>query len=229
MKQPNHLIGRLVSYCLLLIIGMVIGYFIAIKTNTSPTHHESSPIHTETKEILYWYDPMKPDQHFDKPGKSPFMDMELVPKYADAQSTSNGIRIDPRITQNLNVRLGVVEKVNIAEKVDNAQANDIFTLQENINKTTTTTPNTTKTHEGLVVPSEAVIATGKHTLVIMAKANGYFEPREVVVGQTQNGKTEILSGLHEGDNIVISGQFLIDSEANFSSAINRMRSAGETP
>jgi Cu(I)/Ag(I) efflux system membrane fusion protein len=35
--------------------------------------------------ILYWYDPMKPDQHFDKPGKSPFMDMELQPKYADSR------------------------------------------------------------------------------------------------------------------------------------------------
>lgn len=33
--------------------------------------------------VLYWYDPMKPEQHFDKPGKSPFMDMELLPKYAD--------------------------------------------------------------------------------------------------------------------------------------------------
>lgn len=35
------------------------------------------------KTVLYWYDPMRPDQHFDKPGKSPFMDMQLVPKYAD--------------------------------------------------------------------------------------------------------------------------------------------------
>ena len=36
----------------------------------------------DEKKILYWYDPMVPDKHFDKPGKSPFMDMELVPKYA---------------------------------------------------------------------------------------------------------------------------------------------------
>ena len=33
--------------------------------------------------MLFWYDPMKPDVKFDKPGKSPFMDMDLVPKYAD--------------------------------------------------------------------------------------------------------------------------------------------------
>ena len=37
---------------------------------------------TAERKVLYWYDPMKPDQHFDKPGKSPFMDMQLVPKFA---------------------------------------------------------------------------------------------------------------------------------------------------
>lgn len=36
------------------------------------------------KTVLYWYDPMYADRHFDKPGKSPFMDMELVPKYAES-------------------------------------------------------------------------------------------------------------------------------------------------
>ena len=35
------------------------------------------------RRVLYWYDPMVPDKHFDKPGKSPYMDMQLVPKYAD--------------------------------------------------------------------------------------------------------------------------------------------------
>lgn len=60
--------------------------------------------------VLYWYDPMKPDQHFDKPGKSPFMDMQLVAKYADSGSDTSapsetGINIDPSITQNLGVRV----------------------------------------------------------------------------------------------------------------------------
>lgn len=35
------------------------------------------------KTVLYWYDPMVADKHFDKPGKSPFMDMQLVPRYAE--------------------------------------------------------------------------------------------------------------------------------------------------
>jgi hypothetical protein len=38
---------------------------------------------TDARTPLYWYDPMVPDKHFDKPGKSPYMDMQLVPKYAD--------------------------------------------------------------------------------------------------------------------------------------------------
>ena len=57
---------------------------------TVVTEKPASP--TERK-ILYWYDPMQPDQHFDKPGKSPFMDMELVPKYADDAPGAAGVRM----------------------------------------------------------------------------------------------------------------------------------------
>ena len=39
---------------------------------------------TGCEDVLYWYDPMVPAQHFDKPGKSPFMDMQLVPKFGPA-------------------------------------------------------------------------------------------------------------------------------------------------
>ena len=59
------------------------------------------------RKVLYWYDPMVPAQRFDKPGKSPFMDMQLVPKYAgDATSSgpSAGVSIDPATVQNLGVR-----------------------------------------------------------------------------------------------------------------------------
>ena len=44
------------------------------------------------RKALYWYDPMVPDQHFDKPGKSPFMDMQLVPKYAPGAASDCTIR-----------------------------------------------------------------------------------------------------------------------------------------
>ncbi|MEX0880654.1 MAG: heavy metal-binding domain-containing protein, partial [Thermoanaerobaculia bacterium] len=51
------------------------------KSETAESPSASHP--TPGREVLYWYDPMKPEVHFDKPGKSPFMDMELVPKYAE--------------------------------------------------------------------------------------------------------------------------------------------------
>lgn len=68
---------------------------------------------------LYWYDPMKPEVHFDKPGKSPFMDMELVPMYADeAGASSEGIiAIDGRMAQNLGIRTTPVERGTIAQEV----------------------------------------------------------------------------------------------------------------
>lgn len=75
--------------------------------------------------VLYWYDPMKPDQHFDKPGKSPFMDMQLVPRYADeGGSTAVGITIDPTQQQNLGVRLATVERGEFADNVDAAGSLD---------------------------------------------------------------------------------------------------------
>ncbi|WP_233008408.1 efflux RND transporter periplasmic adaptor subunit [Rheinheimera faecalis] len=65
----------------------------------------------------------------------------------------------------------------------------------------------------LVVPSEALVRTGQRTLVIGVE-NEAFRPFEVRIGYEQNGQTEILSGLKQGQKIVLSGQFLIDSEAN---------------
>jgi Cu(I)/Ag(I) efflux system membrane fusion protein len=62
---------------------------------------------TTGRTVLYWYDPMVPTQHFDKPGKSPFMDMQLVPKYAgegDTAGPSAAVRIDPAAAQNLGLR-----------------------------------------------------------------------------------------------------------------------------
>jgi len=56
------------------------------------------------KQVLYWYDPMYPQQKFDKPGKSPFMDMQLVPKYAGDAADAGTVSISPQVVQNLGVR-----------------------------------------------------------------------------------------------------------------------------
>lgn len=98
-----------------LVAGGGAGYWIA--------HQKDNPQSTSASQqqdakVLYWYDPMKPEQHFDKPGKSPFMDMQLVPKYADENAAMTDesrptVKIDPSIQQNLAIRYGTVEQAVI--------------------------------------------------------------------------------------------------------------------
>jgi Cu(I)/Ag(I) efflux system membrane fusion protein len=73
---------------------------------------------------------------------------------------------------------------------------------------------TTERKDVLVIPSDAVIRTGKRDIVMVAKADGKFAPVEVEIGAESGGKTEIRKGLKPGDRVVVSGQFLIDSEAS---------------
>ncbi len=72
------------------------------------------------------------------------------------------------------------------------------------------------TQLALLVPSEALIRTGKRTLVMLALDKGRYRPAEVQTGREAGDDTEILAGLSEGEKIVASGQFLIDSEASLS-------------
>ena len=69
------------------------------------------------RKVLYWYDPMQPQQHFDKPGKSPFMDMALMPKYAEEGDAAT-VKIDPALTQNLGMRLATVKSGPLATAVE---------------------------------------------------------------------------------------------------------------
>jgi Cu(I)/Ag(I) efflux system membrane fusion protein len=66
----------------------------------------------------------------------------------------------------------------------------------------------------LLVPSEAVIRTGTRTLVMLAANDGRYHPAEVRTGREAGGQTEILAGLADGEKVVASGQFLLDSEAS---------------
>lgn len=70
--------------------------------------------------------------------------------------------------------------------------------------------------EALLVPSEAVIRTGERTLVMIAQDGGGYRPSEVRIGREAGGRTEILAGLGQGEEVVTSGQFLLDSEASLS-------------
>jgi len=77
--------------------------------------------------------------------------------------------------------------------------------------------------EGLAVPIQAVIHSGKRDIVIIDRGEGRFESREVKVGAEAEGYYQILEGVKEGDSVVTSAQFLIDSESNLKAAISMMQ------
>lgn len=364
------------------------------------------------RRVLYWHDPMVPGQKFDKPGKSPFMDMDLVPVYADEAGTQGTVSIDPRVVQNLGVRTaevargalasrieavgnvafnerelvlvqarvgGFVERLHVRAPLERVrkgqalvdivapdwvaaqeeylalrrmQASDpaliaaarqrmmlvgigedairelestgrvspratlyapvsgviaelgaregmtvmagaplfrinslssvwlnaevpageaaqlkpgqpvearspadpgavfkgrISALLPQVNQTTRTLVARIELanpggrlvpgmfvnvdlapavkREVLLVPSEAVIRTGTRSVAVLALGEGRFRPVEIVPGAEADGRTEIRKGLEAGQKVVVSGQFLIDSEANLKGAMARMESA----
>ncbi|WP_338920289.1 efflux RND transporter periplasmic adaptor subunit [Pseudomonas silesiensis] len=103
-----------------LTLGVVGGYWFAhqrmsgVPSNT-PEQSLNSP---DERKALYWYDPMSPQQKFDKPGKSPFMDMQLVPKYADDTGDRTTVSIDPSLTQNLGLRFSTVTRGGFGSSID---------------------------------------------------------------------------------------------------------------
>jgi Cu(I)/Ag(I) efflux system membrane fusion protein len=81
----------------------------------------------------------------------------------------------------------------------------------------------------LLVPSEAVIRTGRRTLVMLAQPGGRYRPAEVQVGREGGERTEILAGLQPGEQVVASGQFLLDSEASLAGVQARPVASTTTP
>ncbi|MFH1873296.1 MAG: efflux RND transporter periplasmic adaptor subunit [Pseudomonadota bacterium] len=76
--------------------------------------------------------------------------------------------------------------------------------------------------KALLIPSEALIRTGRRTLVMVAEADGSFRPVEVETGVETGNQTEIQRGLRAGQKVVLSGQFLIDSEASLKGVETRL-------
>lgn len=114
MKRALIVLTTLVLGVLLLVIGYVTG------------RHESPPTvqngmttaapDGHSKKILYWYDTMVPQEHFDRPGLSP-MGMQMVPKYANESADANIVRIDPATVQNLGIRTAAVERRVLASAI----------------------------------------------------------------------------------------------------------------
>lgn len=398
--------------------GAAGGYWYASRNAHAPSPQATAPAadgktHNGRK-VLYWHDPMYPAQKFDKPGRSPFMDMDLVPVYADEGADAGGVKVSPRVVQNLGVRTAVAEKgrleltveavgtvafderavtlvqsrtpgyieklfvrapldpvrkgqplaqlfvpewagaqeeylalrkstapgaqelaraarnrlllanmteeqvaeveregrpqprVTLASPVDGVvgelgaregmtlmpggmlfRINGLSTVWVNVdipeaqagavvpgapitatvpaypgekfagrisavlpdvaaasrtvrarvelaNPGTKLKPGMYATlsiaprasREAVLVPSEAVIPTGKRTVIVVDRGDSRFEPVEVEAGREQGGRTEILRGLEAGTRVVVSGQFLIDSEASLKATTTRM---GEAP
>ena len=96
----------LLAALMLAVIAAGIGYY-AGRQASQPA--AQAPAQAGRK-VLYWYDPMVPDRRFDKPGKSPFMDMPLVARYADESPAQGGVTISAEQQQNLGMKVATVEK-----------------------------------------------------------------------------------------------------------------------
>ena len=110
MKRPILFVFLL----FLLLLAVSLSLYRAKRPGLDKKPHPPS----KQAKVLYWYDPMRPDQHFDKPGKSPYMDMDLVPKLADEEKTNASVKIDPSAMQNLGVRLAKVEGIALSSRIE---------------------------------------------------------------------------------------------------------------
>jgi membrane fusion protein, copper/silver efflux system len=97
--------------------------FIAVRgtfESKTSTSGKDSTVHPEqaVRNILYWYDPMNPTIHFDHPGKSPMMDMDLVPKYADeGEGNSDIVNVDPAMVQDMGIVTGMVKRRKLTKTI----------------------------------------------------------------------------------------------------------------
>jgi len=83
----------------------------------------------------------------------------------------------------------------------------------------------TKSEDQLTIPSSAIIRLGNMDRVILSHGEGKFEAAEIVTGASSEGRTVVTSGLKKGEKVVVSGQFMLDSESSFSGASIRMADA----
>ena len=74
----------------------------------------------------------------------------------------------------------------------------------------------------VIAPAESVLHSGERAVVIVAKGGGVFEPREVKLGMAGGGMQEVTAGLSPGEAVVVSSQFLIDSDSNLKAAISQL-------
>lgn len=178
----NRPILKFAFFALVLVgIGLA-GLWIARSKHANAEEIAAQPASDESQaKALYWYDPMVPDQHFDKPGKSPFMDMQLVAKYPDAPSgpsnaPENSIAIDPRVIQTLGARLAAVEQGQFARTVD----------------------------------AVGVVGVDEHRIqVVQVRAPGWVERLDVRAAGDAVKRGQLLAGVYSPDLLAGQEEFLI--------------------
>jgi Cu(I)/Ag(I) efflux system membrane fusion protein len=94
----------------ILFLGLALGFWLGRRPPDGMASSSSTP--SGERKVLYWYDPMAPEQRFDKPGKSPYMDMQLLPRYAN-EVEADGVSIAPGTQHNLGIRTVEVERGRI--------------------------------------------------------------------------------------------------------------------
>ncbi|MDO8272031.1 MAG: efflux RND transporter periplasmic adaptor subunit [Gammaproteobacteria bacterium] len=108
-------------------LGIFIG--MSLSSHSPDDMMPTSAANSGAGEVLYWYDPMFPQQRFDQPGKSPFMDMELVPRFANGGGSGTVLNIDPGAIQNLGMRTAPVTRGRLQR---NAELSGVVVLNERL-------------------------------------------------------------------------------------------------
>jgi hypothetical protein len=85
------------------------------------------------------------------------------------------------------------------------------------------------TINAVAVPEQAVIHSGERNVVVLSRSEGRFESRDVRLGVLAGGYYQVLDGIQEGEKIVVSSQFLLDSESNLKAVLQKMSPSGELP
>lgn len=112
MTNTTSKLGRSFTYGAAAVALVGVGVAIGLAW---PRGEASGPAVAEKSgDVLYWYDPMYPEQHFNAPGKSPYMNMDLLPRMRGDTAAASGVRIDPGVTQNLGIRTASVETGKLA-------------------------------------------------------------------------------------------------------------------
>lgn len=146
------------------------------------------------------------DLEFVKPGQEVKI---IVPSIPNKQITGKIITIDPV----LNVETRTLKARVLTNMASLGLKHEIYVnaeIQISLGKI-------------LSIPTDAVIDTGIRQVAFVAKDNGFFDPREIVIGRQIGSYYPLYSGIQEGEKVVISANFLIDSESQLKAALKQMK------